>query len=487
VFKPLFPTLKQFYSEYEMPLAQVFNAIDRRGLSVDSAKLEAFKTRLNSELERACLWVEDCVKLKVVPKMPKGVKTPKGTLNLSSPTQLIKVFNEVLGIHFKKDRDTGKETSNEEALNEAYARTGNAALKQVIIIRELNKIKGTYAEATLVDSVLYTSYNPAGTVSGRRSSRETPFTASDGRTIGTNVQNLPKHSELGLAFRECIVARPGCVFLSCDQISAEDWVVQAIIADNGGGSKGLDELKSGVNRHRRLACEIFKKTPQECGKETMFYFLGKKTRHAGNYGMTAPRMAEVLIKEVPDAVEGMAKTGKLISYCDFMLDAFHTAEPEIRNTFQYYVERCLRDSRMLQTPVGRERYFFGLRPGADNSKLFKEAFSYIPQSTIGDNTGLSILYCERTKPGLVVLDGHDAVTLEIPDTIKDIENGVQLLRDAFKREFTFPNGIKISIPIEFELGYDMKNQQKFDGSCPEKLRIGLQNTANSSRPLEKVL
>ena len=445
----LFKTLEEFYSKYEMPLARAFYEIDNRGVLIDQTRLEKFIKLLDSRLVGCCNIIESEVKMKVVPKQPKGVKTPSGTLNLSSPKQLIEVITKVLKIKLKTDYKTGSATSGEEALNEAYAASGNIALKSILEARELNKIKGTYAEAVLLDSVLYTSYGVANTVTGRRSARATIFTDERGDSIGTNAQNLPKQSDLGKQFRECIIARPDFIFVSCDQAQAEDWVVSAIIADNGGGTKGLDELKNRIDRHKRLAMQIFKKSEAECGKGTMLRYMGKKTRHAGNYGMQAPRMAAVL------AAEGFAVNRK---YCEVLLNGFHEAEPEIKGTFQYRIETNLRTTRTLQTPIGRSRYFFGLRPNADNGKLFKEAYSYIPQSTVGDNTGLGILFCEGVQPGWVVMDTHDAIVLEVPDSQASIAEAINLLSESFNRKLIFPNGTVIQIPVEHEIGYNLKHQ-----------------------------
>lgn len=472
--KVLFKTLREFYYDYEMPLARVFHEIDRRGVLIDQTRLTRFVKGLDDDLVKKCQIIENEVKMKVIPKGTKGVKTPPNTLNISSPKQLLDVLTKNLGIKLKKDWKTKNESTGEEALNEAYAKTGNPVLKEILGVREVNKLLGTYANATLLDSVLYTSYAVTGTVTGRRSSRETPFTAENGHAIGTNIQNLPKQSERGKEFRECLVARHGKIFLSCDQVQAEDWVVSAIITDVSGNTTGLDELRKGIDRHRRLASQIFKKTEAECGKGTMLRFMGKKTRHAGNYGEGPGMMAVSLIKEVPDMVEQMSREGKLVPYCTLLLESFHAYEPHIRNTFQSFVKDCLRNTRCLSTPVGRSRYFFGLRPGENNDKIFKEAFSYIPQSTVGDNTGLSILYCENKIPGLVILDTHDAVTLEIDDNENSILQGMELLRDSFNREFTFPNGTKIKIPIEYTLGYDLKNEVEMDPKkCHGDLKAGL--------------
>jgi len=446
---PLFKNLEDFYTKYEMPLARVFHEIDRRGVLVDQVRLTNFIKHLDTELTNACQKIEKEIGMSVIPKQPRGTKSVATVLNLSSVPQLKDVLKNRLKISLKKDWKTKEESTGEEALNEAYAKTGNPVLKEILRVRELNKIRGTYAEATLLDSVLYTSYAVTGTVTGRRSSRETIFTSESGHAIGTNVQNLPKQSELGKRFRECIVARPGKIFVSCDQVQAEDWIVCGIIADVSGNCDGLNELRNRIDRHKRLAMQIFQKPESECGKGTMFRFMGKKTRHAYNYGMKAAKMAVELAKE------GFSLGEK---YCATLLERVAFYEPEIRNSFQNWVEDNIRRTRTLRTPIGRERYFFGLRPDADNSKIFKEAFSYIPQSTVGDNTGLAVLACEGIQPGWVIMDTHDAISCEIPDSEETILSCIRLMEKAFDRIITFPNGTQIKIPVEFEIGYDLRDE-----------------------------
>lgn len=459
-----------------MPLARAFYDIDRRGVLIDQARLSKFLDHLNNKLAEAADRVERVAKRKVVARAPKerkgkAAKLDPSVLNISSVPQLRRFLVDEIHLKLKKDRESGEYSTGEEALQEAFAETGNKVLKDILTIRELNKIKGTYAETALVDSILYSSYSAAGTITGRRSSGSTPFTSERGYPIGTNAQNLPKHSELGLMFRECVVARPGKIFVSCDQVQAEDWIVQGLITDNGGGDFGLKELQGRVDRHRRLATQIFNKTWDECNKDSLFRYLGKKTRHAGNYGMRGQKMAVVLVTE-GFKVEDFHPVGRLTlpDYCDAMLAQFHRVEPGIQGVFQVYVQETIKRTRTLTTPIGRSRYFFGLRPGDSNDKIIREAFSYIPQSTVGDNTGLAVLYCEHSNPGLVVMDGHDAIVLEVELTEEAIHSAIALLTEAFNRVIKFPNGLELQIPIEFEMGFDLKNLKKWDPADVEAAR-----------------
>lgn len=427
-----------------MPLARSFYNIDQRGVMMDPLGLENLRNHIELELGKEIIQIEQIVKRPCVSQ--KGLNDPAGAFNLSAPPQVMKVLLD-LGLKLPKKRGTGKESTDEETLQVVFAESGHPILKSILRVRELNKILGTYVNCRLSNNIFYTSYVVAGTVSGRRSSRK------NWAGLGANAQNQPKHSDLGKLFRACIIARPGKIFLSCDQIQAEDWIVCGIITFVSGRRSGLDELLNNIDRHRRLATFIFAKPWDECGKDTLFRYLAKKTRHAGNYGMQANKMAAVM------ATEGFSITK---SQCEYFLHKFHEAEPDIQGVFQKYVEAEIGKTRELSTPIGRKRYFLGCRPFGDNGSIFRDAYSYIPQSTVGDNTGLAILHCESTTPGLVVMDIHDAIVLEVDDNVEAVHQGVRLLTNAFDRELPFPNGLKIKIPIEFELGYDMKGMAKCD-------------------------
>jgi hypothetical protein len=182
-------------------------------------------------------------------------------------------------------------------------------------------------------------------------------------------------------------------------------------------------------------------------------YLGKKTRHAANYDMQAGTMSAELAKEgffVPKDT------------CVTILQKFHSVEPNIRGVFHQWVQEQVKTHRRLTTPLGRTRDFFGVHPMRDNGKLFREAYSYIPQSTVGDNTGLAVLYIEEHCPGLFIQEVHDSVLLEVEDEVESILQAVRLLQRAFHRIIRFQNGFELEIPIEFEFGYSLSRMTK----CP---------------------
>lgn len=469
--------LRRFYEEYEMPLARRLFSIDKRGIAVDPKQLAELRVYLEGELDKQCVLMSGQLNNRPVvyndnmkKKLAKHLGEPlsKQILNVNSTVQLKEVLTNDLKIKLKKDRETGKESTGEEALNEAFAATGSPVLKGVLRVRELSKMLGTNVNADLIGDVLYGCYSAAGTVTGRRASRKNFL------GYGSNQQNQPKHSDLAKRYRSCLVARPGKILLSCDQIQAEDWIVHGIIADISGDTHGIDELRSGVDRHTRLASKIFGVPESQCGKDTTERFLGKKVRHAGNYGMYEDKMAAIM------ASEGYSIEKRI---CAALLQKFHEIEPGIRGVFHAYVESCLKRSRKLVTPLGRERTFFGLHPTRDNGKIFREAYSYIPQSTVGDNTGMAILSCEESGFDLVLQDGHDAIVLEVFDTIDAVLEGVEILRQAFHRVLRFERGFELEIPIEYELGYSFKDMRK----CPDASNVvGWKNIYTTLQPRQNL-
>jgi uracil-DNA glycosylase len=475
------PNLRQFYSEYAMPLARAFHNIDKRGIQTDPQSLGELRKEIIHELDERCVSISKDLagrpvvySAKMALDLAKQLKIgSKGILNIASVPQLKDVLKNELKIKLKTDRYTKKESTGEESLNEAFAATGNPVLKHILRTRELNKILGTYVDAEYCDDVFYSCYSVTGTVTGRRASRKTFL------GFGSNGQNQPKHGDLAEKFNNIFVARPGRIFVACDQASAEEWAVQGIIADVSGDTKGIRELeesiRTGVSRHAVLASAIFGLPIEKTNnKECLEYYVGKKVRHAGNYDMREDKMAAVM------ASEGFPVKK---DFCAAILAKFHEVEPSIRQIFHKYVERELCTKRLLRTPLGRERIFYGIRPYGDNSKIFREGYAYIPQSTIGDNNGLAVLFCQTANPGSVLADGHDSMLTEVEDSYDAVVNQMKLLLQAYDRVIRFPNGFEVRIPIDFRIGYSMKGLRK----CPDPSKeIGLKNTFDSLQPRQLV-
>ncbi len=472
--------LRSFFENYEMPLARAFFEIDKRGIQTNSDAVVELRKEVVQELGERCVEISSHLGGRAVAFSAKmalelckqlGVDEDK-VLNIGSVPQLKRLLTDELKIRLKIDRKSHKESTGEDSLNEAFAATSNPVLKNILRTRELNKILGTYINARRDRGVFYSCYSVTGTVTGRRASRKNFL------GYGSNGQNQPKHSDLGKKFRSVFVARPDKCFVACDQVQAEDWIVQGIIADVAGVTKGIEELRAGVDRHQRLAAQIFGLPLAKCDKDSMERYLGKKTRHAGHYGMEADKMSTEMAKE------GFSIDRK---FCAAILEKFHEYEPHIRRTFHKWIENEVSKKRVLTTPLGRSREFYGLRPFGDNGKIFREAYAYIPQSTVGDNTGLAILFCEKEHPEFILQDGHDALLGEVDDNVDAVVKAVHLLCRAFDRTLRFQNGFELKIPIEFEIGYSLapKEMLKCPASCDEAGLMSIYDSLKEQRSLRR--
>lgn len=442
-----------FYS-YEIALARALSRVEGRGILVDQGRLQALRKELQCEIAFEVKEISDEIRMPVV--LSKAEAKSKGDIILQSSKQVLTLL-ESLGIPLRINRLSGKPSSESSSLHIALAETGSTVVHSILQLRELGKIKSVYVEAPLFEDTLYGSLKVTGTDTGRRSSSANPF------GFGTNLQNLPKWSAWAKRYRSCLVSRPGKIFIQADQKSAEDWVVNAIIADVSGDEYGINELRSGANRHIKLASFIFGLPQASISKDSIQYYLAKRVRYAGSYGMWKFTMAETLASE-----------GKIVhpDECGNLLERFHLAEPNIRGVFQTWIESELRAKRELSTPLGRNRMFFGLRPFTNNAEVFRKGYAFIPQSTVGDNTGMAIVFLEDNAE-ILLSESHDSILAEVDDNEVAIAHAADLITKSFDRKLHFPvNGFEVTIPLSFELGYSLGEMIE----CPGSAGTGLLNT-----------
>lgn len=454
-------------STYLHHLQACYHRIDSRGICLSRENLEKADKFVASEIARnlkICSEQWNCT-------VYIGAQNDDGTadsVNINSTSGERSLLKKLQSLGYDVPKITKKNAKDEYESNYSTAELalqkmlvsnqfkhlgGDPAIRSVLKVRELGKLKNSYLNALYYqhpDGNLYylSNYNCAGTLTGRRSSRKHTF------KFGNNAQNFPKHGEVSKVFRKCLVARPGNIFLMVDQKSAEEWPVSAL-AEN---RRAIAEMQSGVNRHIKRAAWIFGigeslRTEKEW-KDSIEYYLGKKVGHANNYGMRGRRMSESLAQEGHSINEAQ---------CNILLAKVNQLEPEIDGVFHKYVQDTINKTRILPTPFGRERQFLGLRPNDNNYSIFNEAYSYIPQSVVGDNTGFAVFYLEtNVEPGrrAVVQEGHDSIVQDIPRDSDTIWNYLQSTIAGFNRKIRFHNGIEVEIPIEAELGFDFNTTVK---------------------------
>jgi len=461
---------------YEHALQAAYYDIGNRGICVNTARIAEAKAIVKAEVTRQLAIASNQWGTKVFvgaanapDEAVKGLNAG-GAININATqgkfallTGLKTLGYEVVKITKKNSEGDYEQnySTGELALQKMLSRNqfnypgGDPAIRAILKIRELGKLYSSYLNARLLtrgsEAFFLSNYNVAGTLTGRRSSRRHTF------GFGNNAQNFPKHSDVASMYRRCLVARPGNIFLMVDQISAEDWPVSAL-SENHQALKELRDDTDVYGRHTRLASVIFgipltAKTPGEW-KDSMERYLGKKTRHASNYDMKAGRMSDAL------AQEGFSFSEQ---DCKSLLDKVAAHDPSVQKIFHQYIKDTISKTHMLVTPFGRERQFLGARPNDSNSSIFKEAYAYIPQSTVGDNTGFAVLKMESyydLSERKIVQEGHDSIVQDVGDDAETVYKYLLRVVDSFKRTIVFHNGITVEIPIEAEVGYDFQTTVK---------------------------
>lgn len=116
---------------------------------------------------------------------------------------------------------------------------------------------------------------------------------------------------------------------------------------------------------------------------------------------------------------------------------YHRANPALRIWYGAIQEE-LKRTKTLVNLLGRKHRFLD-RWG---DSLFRSAYSYIPQSTIGDllNTALRRLYDALLKIDweiIILLQLHDAIYVMVKD--EDVHRTVRLMRSCMLYELSYLN------------------------------------------------
>lgn len=472
--------MNKINSTYIHQLAAVYHKIDNRGLLFDEDVMRRLNYDINNKIQSLLFelghsWQCDCY---------LGVDKSKAkipdSINLGSSKQLLaklKQLNYEVPKVRKKNEETYeveyKESVEELVLRKVFAETGSLDIQRILEIRELEVLLSRYVNSKRLAGVFFSCYNTAGTITGRRGCKKHTF------GIGGNAQTFPKHYSkqsacysFGHDFLQGIISRPGKLFFIVDQMSAEDWPVNAL----AGNVHALEELTNQVDRHTNLASYIFGipvqlRTRSEW-KDSIERYLGKKSRHAFNYGMRGATMADSLAKE------GFSYSSQ---DCQKLLDKVDSYDPSVERVFHKYVRDEVFSRQTLSTPFGRERHFHGLRNNDTNYKVFNEAYSYIPQSVVADNTGFALFDIEQDGE-FVVNECHDSINQEIRDDLGAVLECYRRTRRAFDRNIKFYNGIEIQIPIEGEMGYNLKDTVKIKEFTEEAVRAAYLELHNKYQP-----
>lgn len=422
---------------------------ERMPLSANAQRKNYYYERLNPNSNKQCqTYLYDILKLKPQTSTKKdgktGEKKTKVTTDTKALGRLIRMFK------------------CEEA----------AIIKQIRVTR---KLKGTYLEMNIdKDDRLRCQFKLAGTTTGRLSSSATIF------GTGSNMQNLP------LTFKEFLVPDEGYIFCDLDKAQAE-WVASAYIFNDANMIQAVEDK---ADIHIRTAAMMFK-APEEVIKIEDGYLGGstdelwiaeqrqKMLEETGinvlQYGPLPNMSMRQSGKKCNHSFNyGLSPTGFSIQY-DMPIvfskkchQLYHAGYPGIAHGHRR-IESEIQSTRTLTNLFGRKRRFMGRL----DDNLYKAAYAYKPQSTVGEllNRGIITTYSDQfdplrreyMRPQEILNQVHDNMLFQYPiRTEEEIENFVRCIMRT-KDNLDIPltaNGRTFVIKTDGKIGFNGKHMEK---------------------------
>lgn len=375
-----------------------------------------------------------------------GVGMP--TFNWRSNKDLQSLFYEYLSLppQYNFNSLTTNRSAREELIK--YP-TATQICSHLNLMADLAKKVSVLQTEIDPDGRIRTSYNIAGTNTGRFSSSFSEF------GTGGNLQNI----EEGL--RSIYIADPGFKFAKCDAKSGESFCVGATEWNLFRDSRYLDACESG-DPHTAVARICWPNlgwtgdlSTDKALAEQPFYrhytyrFMCKKLGHGSNYGGRPEALAE--------------QTKLDTSIIEPFQSRYFMAFPAHRRWHEW-VDRELRTRGYLDTVDGlRRRYFFGRRTDPD---IYREALAYNPQGSLANIVNTAMLRIYRLGICPIVMHDHDALTFMYPEAQEDVILGTIL--PSLVVDVPLEGGRRLRIPYDCKVGWNKADYN--DKTNPEGLR-----------------
>jgi len=289
-------------------------------------------------------------------------------------------------------------------------------------------------------------------------------------TYGTNLQNIEKDS------RKLYWADDNKILCQADQSGAE----ALIVAYEAPAGKFRDLFLYGVKPHVFVAMNVFLETwgvklrdidlakfttspikdlksipgwkeldgmikaSDNWGAQERYYYIAKMICHASNYGMQAGAFQLNVLEK---------SRGKIVlskQQAEKYLNDYHALFPEIRK-WHKQVERQLWNTRMLFNLQGYPRQFTGLI----GEHMFKEAYAFTPQSTVGCITHIAITLLQRfiednKLPWDILGNCHDSYLAQCP--VGQEKLLAQKMLEFMQQDLTSSSGEKFKMRAEAQVG-----------------------------------
>jgi DNA polymerase-1 len=396
--------LARVYETLDLPLAPVLAEMEKYGVSVDPAALEAMSTALEGEIR----------------SLEKTIWELAGVeFNVNSTQQLAEILFDKMNLQPPARR--GKARSTAAEVLEVLALTHELPRK-VLDYREAAKLKSTYVDALplLIHSQtgrLHTRFSQTGTATGRLSSYE------------PNVQNIPVRTESGRRIRAAFAAAPGTTLVSADYSQIELRILAHLSAD----PVLTDAFRHGEDIHARTAQEVFGVGPMAQTAEHRR--VAKVINFGIIYGLSAFGLAQQLGTDTREAAQFIAAYFAKYRGVKAFLDG---TLAEVRKT------------GFTRTLFGRTRPIPEINSPQVNMRNFAErtALNTPVQGTAADLIKLAMIEIARRLAAgkfhaKMILQVHDELLFEAPpDEVKKLS---ALVRECMEQAHP------LNVPLKVDL------------------------------------
>ena len=375
----------------------------------------------------------------------EGVGLPH--FNWRSPADRTNLFYEKLGIPpiRKKGVLTTDRNAREKMMAYTIARPIIVHMNAIADLAE--KIKKLKTEID-PDGRLRTSYNIAGTNTGRFSSSFSAF------GTGGNLQNVEE------SLRSIFIADEGTKWCKVDACQIQSRIVGAIQWKLFQDGTYLDACE-GEDLHTYVTKLVWPNLPwtnvpkkDKAIAETIFYRhfthrdLCKKLGHGSNFEGQPKNLSE--------------QTGVPIDLVTAFQPKYFTAFPGHHQWHRWVETQILTVGHIIGI-TGRKRWFFGRRNDPD---VVRQAIAYDPQASESFIVNSAMLNIWHKQTATVMMHEHDGLVYQYPEHLED-QIVPQLLKQL-EVEIDIGHGRTLIVPYEAKVGW---NRGKYDArSNPSGLK-----------------
>ncbi|VWC88329.1 DNA polymerase I [Burkholderia lata] len=400
------PGLERVYREIEMPVSLVLRKMERTGVLIDDARLQAQSTEIATRL----------IELEA-----QAYELAGGEFNLGSPKQIGQIFFEKLQLPVVKKTPSGAPSTDEEVLQKLAE--DYPLPKLLLEHRGLSKLKSTYTDKLprMVNPStgrVHTNYAQAVAVTGRLASND------------PNLQNIPVRTAEGRRIREAFIASPGHRIVSADYSQIE----LRIMAHISGDASLLRAFSQGEDIHRATAAEVFGVTPLEVNSDQRR--IAKVINFGLIYGMSAFGLASNL---------GITRDAAKL-----YIDRYFARYPGVAQ-YMEDTRSVAKEKGYVETVFGRRLWLPEINGGNGPRRQAAEraAINAPMQGTAADLIKLSMIavddWLTRDKlASRMIMQVHDELVLEVPD------GELSLVREKLPEMMC---GVaKLKVPLVAEVG-----------------------------------